>query len=113
MKKKNIITIIYFLFLFILLVGMGYVLIFDLRDAIKAGENPLHISIPRIARRIFFEIIAFISALIVSLISIIWKAKEKRLKNAEERRQVRKARRNEKILQLNAKIEKLRNEDDD
>ena len=113
MKKKNIIRFLYFLSLFILLVGIGYALVDDCSRSMEAGENPFHISIPWIARRIFFETIAFIAALIVLCISLISIVQENRLKTAEERQQARKAKRNEKILQLNAKIEKLKNEDDD
>lgn len=113
MKKKNIVRFLYFLSLFILLVGIGYVLVEDFSRAIETGENPFHISIPWIARRVFFEVIAFVAALIVFCISIIAIVHKKRLKTAEERKQARRERRNEKILQLNAKIEKLKSKDDD
>lgn len=111
--KKKIITIVYFVFLFALLVGSGYVFVFSFYDAIKNGENPFDISIPWIDRIMFFSFLAFLSALIVSLISIVSIIKEKRLKTAEERKQESKERRNEKILHLNAKIEKLKREDDE
>ena len=61
--------------------------------------------------RLTILIISF-ATLLFNMVSII--AKKVRLfKTPEERKQYRKAKRKKKILQLNAKIEKLKNEDDD
>ena len=111
--KRTIIKIVYFVFLFFLTVGIGYVFVWHLIDAIKNGENPFNVSIPYIARIMFFLFLAFVSTLVLMLISIIYAIQENRLKTIEERKQERKIRRDKRILQLNAKIEKLKNEDDD
>ena len=60
--------------------------------------------------RLTILIISF-AAFLFNIVSLIVK-KERLFKTPEERKQERKARRNKKILQLNAKIEKLKNEDD-
>lgn len=61
--------------------------------------------------RLAILIISFV-AFLFNMLSLIVK-KERLFKTPEERKRERKARRSEKILQLNAKIEKLKNEDDD
>ncbi len=59
--------------------------------------------------RLVILIISFV-AFLFNMFSLIVK-KERLFKTPEERKQERKARRNEKILQLNAKIEKLKKDD--
>lgn len=115
--KKNILRVLYFLCLTMLLIGLGYVFIFDLIDTIKNESSIFNIQVDWIARRFFFEFMAFISMLCIILISIIFLIIEKQKLTKEEiinqKVQKRKQKRKQKILQLNAKIEKLKNEDDE
>ena len=111
--KKKIIAIVYFVFLFALIIGTGYVFVFFLSDAMKNGENIFNISIPWIAWLMFFSFLAFLSALIVFSISIASIIKEIRLRTKEEREQNQKEKRQKKILQLNAKLKKLKGKDDE
>lgn len=61
--------------------------------------------------RLVILIVSFVSCLF-NMLSLVLK-QDQLFKTTEERKQERKAKRDEKILQLNAKIEKLKNEGDD
>ena len=106
---KRTISILAFIFsLLTFLVGLVFFLEYIFRDPQYVLET---IFDKGFYWRLAISIVSFM-AFLFNMFSLMVK-KERLFKTAEERKQERKTRRNKKILQLNAKIKKLKSEDDD
>lgn len=106
---KRIISILSFIFsLLTFLASFVFFLVYALRDPQYVLGTIFN---KEFYWRLSILIVAFI-AFLFNMFSLIVK-KERIFKTPEERKQERKARRTQKILQLNAKIEKLKNKDDE